>query len=201
MWGMAQRSKITLFNAALTRTGNNASTEGEGSQIWSALESNYDEIVRSAFEEAEFPFGRSRVTLTSRSDGELGYEDAYTYPEEVLHINDVYLNDVKASVLQEAWEVDAAQRKLMIDADGRTVAIEILKVGQEHTWSGKFASGIQRRLEAVIRDVLEEVEESAAKDSEADFQFMKAGVKGSKNRSKGKARIGGRLIRAHRGTR
>ena len=197
---MAQRSKITLFNAALTRTGNNTTTEGEGSIIWQALESNYDDIVRAAFEEGEYTFGKSRQTLTSRADGRFGYDDAYTYPIEFIHIYDVFLDTYRASDLGEAWDIDASTRELMIDARSRVVEIEGIREGQEYTWSGKFAMGIQRRLEAVIKDVIEEAEESSAKDSEADFQFMKAGVKSSKNRSRRKFRDGGRLIRAHRGT-
>lgn len=198
---MSQRSKITLFNAALTRTGNVASTEGDGSIVWQALENNYDEIVRAAFEGQEYPFGRTRIKLTSRAEGRFGYDDAFTYPSEVIHITDVFLDDCRAVDLQEAWELDAETRELMIDAGTRIVEIEALKVGLEHTWSSQFALGIQRRLEAVIRDVLEEVEESAAKDAEGDFALMKASVKGSKNRSRNKFRAGGRLVRAHRGDR
>jgi hypothetical protein len=196
---MTQRSKTTIFNAALTRTGNNSSTEGDGSILWEALETNYDEIVRCGFEDGEYPFGRIRSQLTSRADGGLGYEDAYTYPSEIIHITDVYLDDCRASDLQEAWDIDASTRQLMIDASGRKVEIEGLKRGLEHTWSGKFALAIQRKLEAVIKDVLEESEESSMKDSEGDFMMMKASVKGSKSRSKRKLRKGGRLVRAHLG--
>jgi hypothetical protein len=186
---MTQRSKTTIFNAALTRTGNNSSTEGDGSILWEALETNYDEIVRCGFEDGEYPFGRIRSQLTSRADGGLGYEDAYTYPSEIIHITDVYLDDCRASDLQEAWDIDASTRQLMIDASGRKVEIEGLKL----------ALAIQRKLEAVIKDVLEESEESSMKDSEGDFMMMKASVKGSKSRSKRKFRKGGRLVRAHLG--
>lgn len=196
---MAQRSKLTIFNAALTRTGNDPTTEGEGSIIWQALEANYDDIVRAAFEEGEYPFGKTRIALESRSAGRFGYDDAFTYPVHVIHIYDVFLNKHRASVLGEAWDVDASTRQLMINASSRSVEIEGIREGQEHTWSGKFTNGIQRRLEAVIKDVEEEVEESAAKDSEAEFQFLKAGVKASKNRSRRKFRGDGRLTRAHRG--
>tara|TARA_R110000851_G_scaffold22626_7_gene67000 strand:- start:915 stop:1517 length:603 start_codon:yes stop_codon:yes gene_type:complete len=196
---MAQRSKITIFNAALTRTGNSTTSEGEGSSIWQALESNYDDIVRAAFEDGEYPFGKARETLTSRAAGRFGYDDAFTFPLKFIHITDVFLSGNRASDLGEAWDIDATTRELMIDASSRTVEIEGIREGQEYTWSGKFAQGVQRRLEAVIKDVEEEAEESSAKDSEADFQFMKAGVNGSKNRSRRKFRGGGRLTRAHRG--
>lgn len=168
---------------------------------WQALEANYDEIVRAAFEDQKFPFGKTRVQLSSRSEGRFGFDDAFVYPSEIIHIDDVYLNNRRAADLLEAWEVDAETRELMINASGRTVEIDGIKRGLEYTWSGKFALGVQRRLEAVIKDVIEEAEEASAKDADADFQFMKAGVKGSKNRSLRKFRGAGRLSRAHAGGR
>lgn len=197
---MTQRTKTTIFNAALTRTGNDPTSEGNGSPIWLALEANYPDIVRDAFESGEFPFGKTRVELTSRADGRFGYEDAFTYPAEILHFIDVYLDGRRASDLEEAWDIDAETRELMIDASKRKVEVEGIKIGLEYTWSAKFALGIQRRLEAVIRDVEEETEEASAKDGEAGYALMAAGVKASKNRSRRKIRSGGRLIRAHRGS-
>ncbi|WP_170759990.1 hypothetical protein [Ruegeria lacuscaerulensis] len=196
---MAVRSKITLFNAALLRTGNDPAVEGDGSFIWQALEANYDEIVRAAFEEQEFTFGKARVELKSRAEGDFGYDDAFTLPHDVIHVQEVYLNEISAARLGESWELDTSKGTLLIDADKRTVEIEYIKVGLEHTWSGKFARAIQRSLEAVIKDVLEEMEESQALENEASYQLMKAGVKSSKNRSGEKFRRGGRLVRAHHG--
>lgn len=198
---MSQRSKITIFNAALTRTGNSTTTEGAGSAVWQALESNYDEIVRAAFEGQEFPFGKSRVALTSRSDGRFGYDDAFVMPIEIIHVTDVFLNKRRTADLEEAWEIDASTRELMINAASRSVEVEGIKVGMEYTWSGKFTLAVQRKLEAVIKDVLEEVEESAAKDSEGDYQLLQAGVKASKSRSRRRFRDGGRLTSAHSGRR
>jgi hypothetical protein len=196
---MAVRSKITLFNAALLRTGNDPAVEGEGSFIWQALEANYDEIVRAAFEEQEFTFGKARIELTSRSEGDFGFDDAFTMPTDVIHVVDVYLNDISAAKLTESWEIDASKNCLLIDARKRTVEIEYIKVGLEHTWSGKFARAIQRSLEAVVKDVLEEMQESQALENEASYHLTKAGVKSSKNRSGEKFRRGGRLVRAHHG--
>jgi hypothetical protein len=196
---MAVRSKITLFNSALTRTGNSTVVEGDGSFIWQALEANYEEIVRAAFEGQEFPFGKARVTLTSRATGRFGYDDAYTMPVNVIHVTQVWLDNKLASNLEESWEVDGETNELMVNSKGRTVEVEYIKVGMESSWSAKFALAIQRRLEAVIRDVEEETEESAAKDTEADYQLLSAGIKASKNRSRERVRKGGRLIRAHAG--
>ena len=198
---MAIRSKITVFNAALLRTGNNTVVEGDGSFIWQALEANYDEIVREAFEDQEFPFGKARIELTSRSDGDFGYDDAFVMPSDAIHVSDVFLGEYRASDLQESWEVKSETNELLINASARVVEIEFIKVGLENTWSAKFTRGIQRRLEAVIKDVIEEVEEASALDAEADFAFLKAGVKASKNRSRERVRKGGRLVRAHRGSR
>lgn len=198
---MAVRSKITIFNAALLRTGNSDVTEGDGSFIWQALEANYDEIVREAFEGQEYTFGKKRIVLTSRTSGDFGYEDGFVYPSEVIHIVDVYLNDIRASDLGESWEVDASANKILIDARERTVAIEVIRVGLESTWSAKFTRGIQRRLEAVIKSVEEEEAEADMLDAKADVLFLRAGVKSSKNRSEERIRRGGRLTQAHRGYR
>ena len=198
---MAVRSKTTLFNAALLRTGNSSTVEGDGSFVWQALEANYDEIVRDAFEGGNFPFGKARVTLTSRSDGRFGYDDAYTMPNSVIHVSEVYLDERNTSDLLESWEIDGETNELMINANGRVVEINHLKVGLEHTWSGTFAKAILMKLRAVVKDVLEETEEAMSLDSEGDFQLLRGGVKASKNRSERRVwkRHGGRLIRAHRG--
>jgi hypothetical protein len=199
---MAVRTKTTIFNAALLRTGHSDVTEGQGSGLWRALEANYDEIVRAAFEDGAgtFPFGKVREILTGRSAGNFGFDDSYTIPSGVIHVIEVYLNDLPCSDLQEPWEIDGQSNALLINAKTRTVAINGLKEGLEHTWSAAFTLGVQRKCEAVIKDVEEESEESAAKDQDADYQLLKAGVKGAKNRSKRQVwkKGGGRLIRARR---
>lgn len=197
---MAVRSKTTIFNAALLRTGHEETQSGG---IWRAMEANYDEIVRQAFEDGDgvFPFGRQREELTSRSDGYDGYEDAYKLPDGAIHVIEVFLDAISASDALIPWDVDASSNNLLLDAGGRKVEVKYVKEGLEHTWSANFAMIVQRRLEAVIKDVMEESEEAAAKEQEADFFAMKAGVKGSKNRSQRRVwkRGGGRLIRARRG--
>lgn len=197
---MAVRSKTTIFNAALLRTGHEETQSGG---MWRAMEANYDEIVRQCFEDGDgvYPFGKARVTLTSRSDGTFGYDDAFTMPNDAIHVREVFLDTHSASDLLAPWDVDASQGKLLVNANERTVEIEYIREGLEHTWSANFALAVQRRLEAVIKDVMEEAEESAAKEQEADFFVLKAGVKGSKNRSQRNVwkRGGGRLMRARRG--
>lgn len=200
---MAVRSKTTIFNAALVRTGH--SEDQNGSALWEALDANYDEIVRGAFEDGDgvYPFGKARVSLTSRTSGTLGYEDAYALPSDVIHIIEVYLNGYAAADLLEDWEIDGVNNRLEVDAKQRPVEIEYVKEGLEYRWSARFALGVQRRLEAVIKDVLEETEEAAMKEQEADLQFMKGSVKASKNRSQRRVakKYGGRLTRARRGQR
>lgn len=196
---MAVRSKTTIFNAALLRTGNDEATD-DG--LRRAMEANYDEIVRQCFEDGDgvFPFGRKRVVLTSRSAGDFGYDDSYTMPSDVIHVTEVFFGDVSAADLQRSWELNTQSNTLLVDADGAVISIEYVCEGAEHTWSAGFALGVQRRLEAVIKDVQEEFEESTAKDQDADFHLMKASVKGSKNRSARRVwpTNKGRLIRARR---
>lgn len=194
---MAIRTKDTIINAALLKNGHSAN---DSNGIYIALLANYDDIVRSAFEEAggALEFGRGRVTLTSRAAGGFGYDDSYTLPSDVLHIIEVYFNEVSASDLMENWEVDATVPSVLLNASGRTIEIEYIKEGQEHTWSATFALGVQLELEAVIKNVTEELDEAMAKKQEASSKFLAAGIKGSKNRSKRPIwkRGGGRILRA-----
>lgn len=199
---MAVRSKTTIFNAALLRTGHEETQSGG---MYRAMEANYDEIVRQCFEDGDgvFPFGWVRTALTARSDGYDGFDDAFVLPADAIHLIEVFIDTHSASDILAAWEVDTSQGNLLVNANERQVEIKYVKEGLEHTWSANFALAVQRRLEAVIKDVMEESEESAAKEQEADFFALKAGVKGAKNRSQSKVwkRGGGRLIRARRGAR
>jgi hypothetical protein len=198
--GMAMRSKDTIILAALSRCGR--SSAADEPFLAQAIDANYDEIVRSAFEDGDgnYPFGRARIDLTSRSEGTMGYADAFTVPSNTLHIVEVYLNDISASDMLQDWEFDGAANAILIDGRGGKVEAEIVRSGQEATWSGFFAKGVQLRIEAVIKDALDETEEAMAKEQEGDLSFLKAGVKGSKNRSPKPMfrRGGGRLMRARR---
>lgn len=196
---MALRSKDSLMKAALLRNG--MSGEGGNSLAWQAMLANYDEIVRSAFEESNgsLPFGRARQTLTSRSAGQFGYDDTYTWTgDDVLHIIEVFYDTYSASDLQEKWEV--YDGKLLLDAEDRTIEIEYIRAGQESTWSAPFAEGVQRRLEAVVKEVEQETEEAEFKEQKAEMAFLKAGVKAGKNRSQRRVwkSGGGRLMRRRR---
>lgn len=200
---MAMRSKTTLFNAALLRCGQKNISAGDGSFIWQALDANYDEIVRECFERGDFPFGKTRVELTGRSAGRWGYDDAYVIPEDALHIVEVYIGERAASDIRAQWEFDGGTREVLLNAGGEKVEIEYRKTGQEHTWSATFSLAVQRRLEAVVKDVIEEAGESIAKGQEADLMLLRASVKGSRGRLPERVfdKHGGRLVRAHRGVR
>ncbi|MFY0633682.1 MAG: hypothetical protein JXQ91_07715 [Vannielia sp.] len=199
---MAMRSKETIFDAALLRCGR--SRTGGDANLREAMDANYDEIVRAAFEEGDgvYHFGRARSVLTGRSAGIMGYDDSYALPNDCLHVIEVFYRtgtkDYAAADLLETWEVDGENNAVLLNSEERTVSVDYVRSGQESRWSAPFAQGIQRRLEAVIKDYLEETEESLSKDSAADAAFMSAGIKGSKSRSKRPAfkRHGGRLKRA-----
>lgn len=197
---MAMRSKETIIDAALLRCGR--SRTGGDANLLEVIEANYDEIVRAAFEDGDgnFPFGRKRETLTSRYAGTNGYADSYRMPDGVLQIIEVYFAGCTASDLLEPWDYDGVEGSILLNANGRTIEAEWVISGLEHTWSALFARGIQRRIEAVIKDALEEMDEAIAKDQEGDFAMLKAGVKASKNRSRRPfyRRGSGRLMRAHR---
>jgi hypothetical protein len=199
---MAVRTQVTIFNAALLRTGNYDTGEGDGGALWRALTANYDEIVRACFEEGDgvFNFGRAREVLGSRSEGTFGYDDTFQMPFEAIHVIEVFLNGKACADLLEHWEVDGATNSILVNACERKVEVEYVRRGLEHTWSAGFTLAVQRRLEAVIKDVLEDVGEAVAKDQDADYQLMKAAVKGSKNRSQRPAmKNNGRLMRARKG--
>lgn len=195
---MALRTKLSIINSALSKLGWSTTALGSGRPEVSAVEQNYDEIVRQSFEMQQFPFGKSRVTLSSRSEGKFGFDDAYKYGVDVLHIVEVWLNaKYAASDLNVEWEIDAEDRTLNLDASGRTVEIEYIKVGLEHTWSAQFAKAVQLKLEAVLKEFAEETKEAEAKEAEADYILTKASVKASKNRSKTRLFRLGRVGRAH----
>ncbi len=200
---MAVRSKTTIFNAALLRTGNDPATEGEGNGLWLALEANYDEIVRSCFEEGDgvFPFGKARHELTSRLNGTFGYDDGFALPVDAVHVIEVYIDSRPAAALLLPWEIDGESNVLLVNSGARKVEVEYVRRGLEHTWSAQFALAVQRKLEAVIKDALEESEESASKERDAEFHLLKAGIVGAKDRSARKVwrKGGGRLLRARRG--
>ena len=197
---MAMRSKDTIILAAMLRCGRSAPANEPF--LAAAVEANYDEIVRSAFESGDgnYPFGRSRVALTGRIEGDLGYADGFVVPGDSLHVVEVYLGGTSASDLLADWEFDAATSAVMINAHGAAVEVEIVRAGQEATWSSSFAKGVQRRLEAVIKDALDETAEAISKEQEADLAMLQANVKASKNRSSRPMfrRGGGRLMRARR---
>ena len=200
---MTLRTKVTLFNAALTRMGHESLVDGQGSALWVALEANYDDIVLAALEEGDgnYPFSRSRQELTSRSSGDFGFEDVFKLPANAIHVVEAYLDKVSCERLGEPWEVDGVTQSLLINASQRKVEVEYVRSGLEHTWSAAFAQGIQRALEAVINDAEEESAEAIRKQDASEYQLLKAGVKASKNRSAKPVfrRGGGRLHRARRG--
>jgi len=160
------------------------------------MEANYDDIVRAAFENGDgvFSFGKVRVTLTGRSDGLMGYTDAYAVDVSALQIIEVYLDCKACADTHEPWEYHGESRSIMVNGGTSVVEVEYVKAGLEATWSSAFALGVQRRLEAVIKDVLEETEESSMKESEGDAAFLLASVKGSKNRSQRRVYKPGRLL-------
>lgn len=197
---MPVRSKETIFDAALLRLGRR--TTGGDTLLREAMEANYAEIVRAAFEDGDgvYPFGRRRETLTSRSDGRRGYDDAFAMPSDIIHVIEAYVDDIAASDILLDWDVDGSTNDLLISAGPRAVSVDGIAEGLEHTWSAGFALGIQRRLESVIKSALDEMEESVAHEQEAEMAFLKAGVKASRNRSARPVfkRGGGRLMRARR---
>lgn len=194
---MAVRTKLTIINAALTRLGWNTTTLGSGRPEVLALEQNYDEIVRSAFEMNQFPFGKGIQILTSRSDGDFGFDDAYLYPIDVLHVREVWLGDYKASDIDEEWELEVENRLIHLNAEERVVTLEYHKTGLEHTWSGTFTRAIQLKLEAVLKDFAEETREAQEKEAEAEHILTKSIVKSSKNRSPHRLFRPGRLRLGH----
>lgn len=199
---MASRSKDTIFDAALLRCGR--SRTGGDANLREAMEVNYDEIVRAALEEGDgvYDFARTRTVLTGRSAGINGYDDTYQLPNDCLHVTKVFFRsnnqDRSASDLLEPWDVDGENDTLLVNAGTRTVSIDYVRSGQEARWSAPFTLGVQRKLEAVIKDYLEEVDEAMAKDAAADNAFLRASIKSSKQRSTRPVfkRHGGRMKRA-----
>lgn len=189
------RSKIQIFNAALTATRNNTVTTNDGSKEWLLLESNWTGIVEAALERGRYNFSRERVDLTSRNDGAFGYDDRYTLPADCLIVRHVYVDEV----LTEDWETDADE--LFINATSGVEAEYVQIADVEQTWSRQFDLGIQLKMEAVcLRGLNEEYAEADRREERADYELLRARSISSGQRGKRRPYREGRVMRARHGS-
>ena len=189
-------SSIDLMNAALTITGNNPVSDGDGSVEWELLSAQYPLIVADCFEEIEPHFGTVfRHPLTGRFDGDSEFSDAYTLPNDVLVIRNAYVSQQ----FWPDWRSDG--QTLWIDGSS-AVEIDYVRKSSEGTWSPKFRKAVQTFLEAACLLGLNEDETGAERREEkAEDRLRMAGVKSHTNRSPEKVYQRSRLMMARRGSR
>ncbi len=187
------RSKITLFNAAMARTGfSKQLVEGDTAPVFFVLDSNYPEIVGEAFESSRLHFGKARASLTTRSDGDFGFDYRYLLPSDFLSAIRVEVDET----LPRDWEINGEY--LYLDAE-TGVILEYIRQGAESMWSSTFANAIIHLLAALIKEsVEEEVEEAQRLEGIGENKLMKAGILSSKQRKDRRPYKEGFLMRSRR---
>lgn len=165
-------------------------TEASTGPEFALMERWYPEIVGEVFEDGDLHFGKERVTLTTRSAGDFGFDDAWLLPENILHIIQVFVSEYDT----EDWERNGDY--LYIDA-ATSVSVEYIKAGQENKWSSKATIAVVRKLEALLRrSINEEYEEGRDTEQAANFLAQMAGTHSSKQRGKRRSHQKGFLMRS-----
>lgn len=187
------RSKITLFNAAMAKAGHSRQLiEGDTAPAFFVLDTNYPEIVGEAFESSRLHFGKIRATLTTRSDGDFGFDNRYLLPNDFLSAIRVEVDDA----LPRDWEINGDHLYLHAETG---VVLEYIRQGAESMWSSTFANAIIYLLAALIKEsVNEEVEEAQALETAGENKLMKAGILSSKQRKDRRPYKEGFLMRSRR---
>lgn len=188
------RSRMTIFNAALRVAGENKDlVDGDTAPEFGVLERNYPEIVGEAFESTRLDFGKARAALTTRSDGDFGFDHKYLLPDDFLAVIRVEVNERNPI---GDWEINGSH--LYID-DDEDVEIEYIRQGSETSWSATFANGIIHKLAALIKSAVhEEPEEAQILDERGEFKLTKAGILSSKQRRDRRPYKAGFLMRSRR---
>ncbi len=187
------RSKITLFNAAMAKAGHSKQLiEGDTAPAFFVLDTNYPEIVGEAFESSRLHFGKIRAPLTTRSEGDFGFDYRYLLPDDFLSVIRVEVDGVQP----RDWEINGEY--LYLDAS-TGVVIEYIRQGAESMWSATFANAIIHLLTALIKEsVNEEIEEAQALETTGENKLMKAGILSSKQRQDRRHYKEGFLMRSRR---
>lgn len=184
---------MTLFNAAMARAGlSKQLVEGDTAPVFFVLDSNYPEIVGEAFESSRLHFGKVRASLTTRTDGDFGFDYRYLLPSDFLSAIRVEVDEA----LPRDWEINGDY--LYLDAE-TGVVLEYIRQGAESMWSSTFANGIIHLLAALIKEsVEEEVEEAQRLEGIGENKLMKAGILSSKQRKDRRPYKEGFLMRSRR---
>lgn len=188
------RSKISIFNAALRRAGENKDlVDGDTAPEFGVLERNYPEIVGEAFEATRLDFGKVRAPLTTRSTGDFGFDHKYLLPTDFLAVLRVEVDELDPA---GDWEINGTY--LYID-DSDGIEIEYVRRGSESSWSSTFANGVIHKLAALIKEAVhEEPEEAERLDRMGETKLTKAGILASKQRADRRPYKAGFLMRSRR---
>lgn len=189
-------SMIGIMNAALLAQGmDDIISDSDGSVEFIVLSSNWPSIIEAELEDGAYYFTRETATLTDRSDGKFGFDDAYTVPATAIHVRRVWLGKSKEEAV---WSQDGTH--IFLNAGDQAVHVEYVVVPDTDLWSANFARGVQMKLEAIVlRSLKEEHREARAMDEQAETYFQRARTNSSKARSATRPFRPGRIARARFG--
>jgi hypothetical protein len=175
-------SMLDLMNTALITQGfDDIVAENDGSDEWRLLSRNWPLIVEAELEDGAYFFTRTQVELLSRQDGKFGYDDAYLVPQAAIHVRRLWVETPSGDRDTSLDWVQDGQRVFVNAPEG--VFIEYVSVADTSFWSANFASGVQKKLEAVLLRSREALGEAQAMEQQAEMSFQRARTNSSKARS------------------
>lgn len=181
-------SKLGLINAALLSQGQTElDAENDGSLEWRTLDANWARIVEAEMEDAAMRHNIVEEEVATRDGaGKFGYDDQYLTPSSALHIRRVFKEDTDGNV---TYLDDWYQDKTHINVNEENgIWVEYVEVIDPDEFGPLFASGIQKKLEAVLcRAVKEEHNLADRLEQEAEYLLQRARTSASK--SKGPPRL------------
>jgi hypothetical protein len=178
---MATEFSMTgIMNVALVTQGFDEINESQSLPEQRALSRNWPMIVEAELEDSNLHFTKVEDTLSNRTAGKYGFDDAYLLPGTALHVRKVWVECPQSDRREPKWVQD--DRYVYLDStDG--VIVEYV-VSQEATfWSANFARGVQMKLEAVLLRIKEEYGEASQMEQAAEVHFQRARTNSSKARS------------------
>jgi len=177
---MMNTSMLQIMNAALLSQGFEEIVAVEdGSDEFRIMARNWPQIVERELEDGRYHFTRQELRLNNRVDGSYGFPDAYLMPIPTLHVRSVH--EESAGFRRETkWTQDATH---IHTAASSGIIIEAFETPGVHLWSANFSHGVQKRLEAVLCLVKEDLGGAQAADAAAEVAFQRARTNSSKLQS------------------
>ncbi len=163
---------LSLINAALTRTGNDALTSLDGLSAAAVIaENNYEQVVKSELARSRFKLPTKFEALSLIDEDEMGEPPepwlyGYSLPTDLVKLRTV-------KVAGQPINYEQAGRIIFCNQDSSAdVVAHYLWRPPESWFAPEFSEGIIRRLEAVfLRGLGERYDEARVRDAAADEQL------------------------------